>query len=68
MAVVEETETPGVLRMRCGFAILQSQFGMKPYKALGGLVGVEDRLEIWGDLLIRPDPAEKTAARPRRSR
>lgn len=67
-ALVEKTEDPGVLRMRCAFAIAQSHFGMRPYKALGGLVGVEDRLEIWGDLLIRPAPTEKTAARSRRSR
>lgn len=52
-AIVERTGTPGSLRMRCRFPILQSQFGITPYSALGGLVSVADRLEIWGDLVIR---------------
>jgi polyisoprenoid-binding protein YceI len=53
-AVVEATEALGAMRMRCGFAILQSQFRMTPYSALGGIVGVNDRLEIWGELVVRP--------------
>jgi YceI-like domain len=63
VAVVEKTTTPGVFRMRCGFSILQSQFGMKPYTAIGGLVGVHDRLQIWGELAIRP-VAAATASGP----
>ncbi|MDR3635288.1 MAG: YceI family protein [Isosphaeraceae bacterium] len=53
-SVVERTDVPGVLRMRCAFAILQSQYRMTPYSALGGLVSVADRLEIWGDVVIKP--------------
>ena len=53
IAQVEKTATPGVLRMRCAFAIQQSEYGIAPYSTLGGLVGIADRLDIWGDLLIR---------------
>ncbi len=52
---VEATNQPGVLRMRGTFAILQSHYGMTPYSALGGFVRVADRLEITGDLVLRPD-------------
>jgi polyisoprenoid-binding protein YceI len=54
IAQVDRTETPGVLRMRCAFAIQQTDFGITPYSTLGGIVGVADRLDIWGELLIRP--------------
>ena len=54
LAQVDRTSTPGVLRMRCAFAIQQSEFGITPYSTLGGLVGVADRLNVWGDLMIRP--------------
>jgi hypothetical protein len=62
VAIVETTTTPGVLRMRCGFSILQTEFGMKPYTAIGGLVGVHDRLQIWGDLAIHPAAAATAVA------
>jgi polyisoprenoid-binding protein YceI len=61
-AVVEKTETPDVLRMRCGFVVQQTWFGMTPYTALGGLVGVGDRLQIWGELMIRPVAAATATA------
>jgi polyisoprenoid-binding protein YceI len=54
VAQLEKTETSGVFRMRCQFSILQSEFGITPYSTLGGLVGVADRLEIWGELVLRP--------------
>jgi polyisoprenoid-binding protein YceI len=54
VAQVDPTGSPGVLRMRCAFAIQQSDFGITPYSTLGGLVGVADRLDIWGDVVIRP--------------
>jgi polyisoprenoid-binding protein YceI len=57
MATVEQTDRPGVLHVRASFAILQTAYGMQPYSALGGLVGVTDRLEIWGDLwLVQAKP------------
>ncbi len=55
-------DRPGVYRMRCAFAIRQTWFGMKPYTALGGLVGVNDPLEIWGELVLRPDAAATAIA------
>lgn len=53
-ATVEATDRPGVLRARGGFAIQQTAFGIRPYTALGGLVGINDRLDIWGDLVLLP--------------
>jgi hypothetical protein len=59
-ATLEKTDKPGVLRMRCTFPVLQSAHGIKPYKAVGGLVGVNDTLEIWGDLVLRAATAKGT--------
>lgn len=50
---VDSTSRPGVVRMRGNFAILQSQFGITPYSALGGIVRVADKLEIYGELVLR---------------
>ena len=44
----------GWKHVRGGFAILQSDFGMKPYSKMLGAVGVTDRLEIFGVLWIAP--------------
>lgn len=44
----------GWYHLRGGFAILQSNFGMKPYTTMLGAVGVADRLAIYGDLYIAP--------------
>lgn len=67
-AVIEKTDSPGTLRMRTAFAIRQSQFGMTPYSALGGLVGVKDQLEIWGDLIVRPTAPATAGAAPHTAR
>lgn len=49
--VVAELEDRGAaLRLRGGFAIKQTDFGMKPYAKFGGMVGVADELKIWGDI------------------
>jgi hypothetical protein len=61
LARVEETRTQGVFRMRGNFPLVQSQFGIQPYSALGGLVGVADRLEVWGDFVLKP---AATASKP----
>jgi hypothetical protein len=53
MATVERNATSGAVEMRGSFAIDQSHFGIRPYTAVAGLVGVADRLEIWGDLRLR---------------
>ncbi len=47
-------EVKGWQHLRGGFAILQSNFGMKPYSTMLGAVGVADRLAIYGDLFVAP--------------
>ncbi len=42
----------GWLHLRGGFSILQSNYGITPFKKAFGAVGVGDRLDIWGDLWI----------------
>jgi hypothetical protein len=53
MATVERNAKSGAVEMRGSFAIDQSDFGIRPYTAVAGLMGVADRLEIWGDLRMR---------------
>jgi polyisoprenoid-binding protein YceI len=38
------------------FKILQSDYGITPYSAALGAVGVADKLEIWGDIWMAPVP------------
>jgi polyisoprenoid-binding protein YceI len=40
------------------FTILQSDFGITPYKAALGTVGVADELKIWGDIWIVSEDAK----------
>jgi polyisoprenoid-binding protein YceI len=48
-----EVESVGpILRLTGSFRIKQSDFGMKPYKKFGGVVGVADELSIHGDIRI----------------
>ncbi len=47
-------EVKGWQHLRGGFAISQSDFGMKPYSTMLGAVGVADRLSIYGDLFVAP--------------
>lgn len=51
---VDLQEEKGWYHMRGGFEILQSQYGIKPYSKMGGVVGVTDKLIIYGDLWIAP--------------
>ena len=48
------TDTPGVGRLTGSFKILQSNYGIKPFSAAGGIIGIEDELIIYGDLILRP--------------
>lgn len=51
LTITAEVEDRGAaLRLRGGFAIKQTDFGMKPYAKFGGMVGVADELKIWGDI------------------
>jgi polyisoprenoid-binding protein YceI len=56
-----EAELSGgkVRRLRGDFTILQSNFGITPYKAAGGLVGVADELKIYGDVWITVDESSE---------
>ncbi len=67
-AKLEPTSDPAVTRLRGSFTILQSQFGITPYSALGGLVGIEDKLKIWGEFVLRTPGARADAATPRVTR
>ena len=60
-ARVEPTSDPSASRVSGVFAIKQTAYGITPYSALGGLVGIEDRLDIWGDFIMR---ASTTASKP----
>ena len=42
----------GMIHLRGGFAILQSQYGITPYTKFLGAVGVADEIKIWGDLWL----------------
>ena len=56
---VEIESLDGVIRLSGGFPIKQTDFGMKPYKKLGGVVGVADDLKIYGDIRL---PVPRAAA------
>jgi hypothetical protein len=51
---LEKTNKRGVVRIVGAFPILQSDYGISPYSALGGLSKVADKLEITGDVVLRP--------------
>ncbi len=48
-------EKNGFQHVRCGFAIRQSDFGIKPYTKALGAVGVADELKIYGDAWLRKE-------------
>jgi len=56
MIPVEVEQRGEWLRLRGMFVIKQTDFGMKPYKKLGGVVGVADELRITGDIIVRASP------------
>ncbi len=51
-----------VLRLIGSFRIKQTDFGIKPYKKFGGVVGVADELVIHGDIRIAATPVAGRAA------
>ena len=58
-----EIESGGpILRFLGSFRIKQTDFGMKPYKKLGGVVGVADELVIHGDIRVAATPVAGPAA------
>lgn len=46
----------GFVHLRGDFSILQSEYGITPYTAALGTIGVADKLRIWGDIWIAEDP------------
>jgi polyisoprenoid-binding protein YceI len=50
--VAEVEEKTGWTHLTGGFTLLQSQFGITPFKKAFGAVGVTDQLSVWGDLWI----------------
>jgi polyisoprenoid-binding protein YceI len=54
-ARLERTDKEGVLKLSGSFAIKQTDYGMQPYSAAGGLAKVADELEITGELLLGPE-------------
>lgn len=53
LTLVATAEDGGTaVRLRGGFSIRQTDFGMKPYAKFGGMVGVADELKIWGDIVL----------------
>jgi polyisoprenoid-binding protein YceI len=51
-AKLERTDKEGVFKLSGSFAIKQSDYGVTPYSAAGGLAKVADELEISGELLL----------------
>jgi polyisoprenoid-binding protein YceI len=49
-----ETIEGGRVRIRGGFTLKQTDFGITPYSKLLGAVGVADELRIYGDLVLTP--------------
>lgn len=64
--VAEAQATPHGWRVVTRFAVLQSSFGITPYTRAFGAVGVADRLDIWGDVLLTIQPQAQSATTPRR--
>lgn len=56
MIPVEVEQRGEWLRLRGEFVIKQTDFGIKPHKKMGGVVGVADELRITGTLLVRATP------------
>jgi polyisoprenoid-binding protein YceI len=53
-ARLEKTDKAGVLKLSGSFSILQTEYGITPYSALGGLAKVADELEITGEIVLKP--------------
>ncbi|MCE9631051.1 MAG: YceI family protein [Planctomycetia bacterium] len=63
---IEAEVVGGIIRLQGGFAVKQTDYGMKPYAKFGGVVGVADELKIYGDirLVAGPSGAAVPAQRP----
>jgi len=50
--VADALKESGAVRLRGGFVLLQTDYGIKPFSKALGAVGVTDRLKIYGEILI----------------
>ena len=48
---------PGTMRMRGSFVVKQTDYGMTPYSAFGGIAKVANEVKIWGDIVLVPATA-----------
>jgi polyisoprenoid-binding protein YceI len=53
-AILGPTDKPRMMRLHGSFKLLQSDYGIRPFSALGGLSRVADELQIWGDFTLMP--------------
>jgi YceI-like domain len=67
-ARLEPTTELAVSRLQGSFAIRQTHFGITPYSALGGMVSIEDKLDIWGEFVLHRPDAQADASAPRVTR
>jgi hypothetical protein len=52
----QASQKDGLVRLRGRFSILQTKFGITPYKVAFGTVGVADQLDVWGDIWLTNGP------------
>lgn len=57
---VRVQEQPGTLRFSGAFKLTQTEFGLEPYSVLGGLLRVEDEVDIAFELVAVRFPSGKT--------
>ena len=57
-AKAERARTEGALQVRGQFALTQTEYKIKPYTALLGMLKLKDELRVHGDLLLVPKPAK----------
>jgi polyisoprenoid-binding protein YceI len=55
--VAESAKVNGYMRIYGNFSILQSDYGITPFRKALGAVGVADQLTIWGELWVADQPA-----------
>ncbi len=62
--LTELIEKDGRVRIRGGFRIRQSDYGIKPFTKAFGAIGVADELRIYGEIVLAGRPAASTARQP----
>jgi polyisoprenoid-binding protein YceI len=66
MRVTAEAQDAGPwIRLRGQASLLQSDFGITPFRAMLGALGVADRVELFGDAYLRKDEAPPPNITPR---